>query len=222
MNPTDRDSLQDQGRLWLRGALDAQALSALDAAFMPAGRPGARQQVDAVLRDILAPQSRIGTHLQALLPGATPVRALCFDKTPDQNWGVPWHQDRVIAVQARHEVPAYGNWSQKSGVWHCEPPAALFEAMLFVRLHLDPADAGNGAMEVALGSHRHRLIAAKDAARIAAACPTEICTAARGDVLILNMLILHRSKLATDQRPRRTYRVDMSATDLPAPLMWAR
>ncbi len=32
---------------------------------------------------------------------ARPARVLFFDKTPESNWAVPWHQDRTIAVKQR-------------------------------------------------------------------------------------------------------------------------
>lgn len=216
----EKTRFEQEGRLWLPGAIDPAGLSALDAAFALSGRPGARIGMTAALRDVLGPGSAICQRLESLLPGARPVRTLAFDTTPDQNWGVPWHQDRVIAVAARHDVSGYGNWSQKAGVWHCEPPPAVWDQMMFVRLHLDPADSANGAMEIALASHRRGLIAATDAARIAADGPTEVCVAARGDVLVLKMLTLHRSRPATTPHPRRTFRVDFAAFALPAPLDW--
>ncbi len=36
------------------------------------------------------------------------VRAIIFDKTPDANWKVSWHQDLTIAVKRRIEVEGYG------------------------------------------------------------------------------------------------------------------
>jgi hypothetical protein len=54
------------------------------------------------LRDVIEPV--IGT-------AAIPVRALFFDKTPEANWPVLWHQDLTIAV-AGHE--GWGPWSVKA------------------------------------------------------------------------------------------------------------
>ena len=216
-----RTQFEQSGRLWLRGALDAGALAALDATFALSGRPGARIGMNPALEDVLGPDSPLHRRIGALLPDAQPVRVLAFDKTPDQNWGVPWHQDRVIAVKARHDVAGYGNWSHKAGVWHCEPPTEVWDKMLFVRLHLDPADEANGAMEIALGSHQRGLVSAANAAQFASDGQTEVCVAARGDVLVLKMLTLHRSRPAKDARPRRTYRVDFAALALPPPLHWA-
>lgn len=218
---SEREEFEHTGRFWLRRALNGAALLALDAAFTVSGRPGARVGINAALMSVLGPGSAVGLRIHAILPNARPVRVLAFDKTPDQNWGVPWHQDRVIAVVARHDLPGYHNWSLKAGVWHCEPPSAVWDQMVFVRLHLDPADAANGAMEIAPGSHRRGLIPAADAAQVASIEPAEVCDAARGDILILKMLTLHRSRPATNGRPRRTFRVDFTAMDLPVPLHWA-
>jgi hypothetical protein len=77
-----------------------------------------------------------------------------FTKGVERNWGVPWHQDRVIALRDRKEVAGYGNWSRKADVWHCEPPLDLLHRMTFLRVFLDPVGPENGGVEFALGSHR--------------------------------------------------------------------
>ncbi len=69
-----------------------------------------------------------------------PVRAIYFDKSPGTNWLVPWHQDLTLALRARVELPGFGPWSMKEGVPHLQPPVALLQNMLAVRLHLDDAD----------------------------------------------------------------------------------
>jgi hypothetical protein len=40
-----------------------------------------------------------------------PVRGILFDKVPEANWKVPWHQDVTIAVQNRVEADGFGPWS---------------------------------------------------------------------------------------------------------------
>ncbi|HEX5789674.1 MAG TPA: hypothetical protein VFY13_00915, partial [Luteolibacter sp.] len=41
----------------------------------------------------------ISTKLLSLIPdGMRPVRMILFDKTPEENWPVAWHQDLSIAV----------------------------------------------------------------------------------------------------------------------------
>ncbi len=206
---------------WLRGVLDKDALATLAQAGEQAARkPGARLGLTADLAAVLAEESPLHCALTGLLAGARPVRIVWFDKTAGQNWGLPWHQDRVIAVRERAEVPGFGNWTCKAGVWHCEPPVEVLAPMLFVRLHLDPCDAETGTMQIVPGSHEHGLIPMSQSGKMAGAGPVETCVAAAGDVQVLPMLTLHRSLPATRPQSRRVLRVDYAASDLPEPLRW--
>jgi hypothetical protein len=208
----------DPGSLWLRDALGSSDLAALDRIADQSGRPGARVTwTDPAIAPVLAP---ITEALLPHLPGARLTRVVWFAKDAQTNWGVPWHQDRVIAVAGRHDVPGYRNWSLKAGVWHCEPPLALFSMMRFIRVHLDDCDASNGAMEIARGSEAEGNVPEVQAAEIAVRYPAELCSARRGDIQILPMLVLHRSRPAATDAPRRALRIDYALTDLPAPLSW--
>jgi Phytanoyl-CoA dioxygenase (PhyH) len=205
--------------LWLRGALDNATLTALDRIAEGAGRPGGR--VDWTRPEIAAALAPVTEIIRRhALPGARLVRVVWFSKDAKANWGVPWHQDRIIAVAERHEVSGFGNWSQKGGIWHCEPPPGTFADMRFVRLHLDDCDADNGAMEIALGSESRGVVPEAEAAQVAAAFPGEISTARRGDIQILPMLALHRSQPSRSSAPRRALRLDYAANNLAPPLTW--
>lgn len=204
---------------WLRGALHGAELGAIDRIADTAGRPGARLDwTDPAVARALAPVTALIDA--AALPGARLVRTVGFTKDVANNWGVPWHQDRIIAVTDRHDAPGFGNWSCKAGQWHCEPPLAIFDMMRFVRLHLDDCDTENGAMQIALGSQTAGPVTAAEAATLADALPQETCTARRGDVQILPMLVLHRSPPARSTAPRRALRLDYATIDLPHPLQW--
>ncbi|WP_425100470.1 phytanoyl-CoA dioxygenase family protein [Tropicibacter sp. S64] len=146
---------------------------------------------------------------------------MAFDKSDSQNWSLPWHQDRVVAVRDRLDVEGFTNWTRKDGSWHCEPPVALLQRMLFLRVHLDPSTEDNGAMQIALGSHRQGLIPSAQAASVALACPVETTEAAPGDLLVLKMLTLHRSCPSRETTPRRVLRLDLADFDLPSGLDWA-
>jgi hypothetical protein len=208
------------GRLWMRAAIPEEELRAI-AALMPAGgRPGARIAATGGIVTILS-HGALGRALTGAFPGMRAVRLVAFNKTSEGNWGVPWHQDRIIAVRARHECAGFGNWSRKAGHWHCEPPARILQEMLFVRVHLDDCDADNGAMEIACGSHRLGAVDSSDAQRLAADFPAEVCAAERGDVLVLKMLTLHRSLPARAASSRRALRIDYASAELPPPLDWA-
>jgi ectoine hydroxylase-related dioxygenase (phytanoyl-CoA dioxygenase family) len=202
-----------EGRVWRRAALDESALRALDAACALQEKPGHRL--------ILQPPEELSAQAAQLLPGARPVRVIAFNKSQAHNWTLPWHQDRVIALRERVETPGFTNWTNKAGIWHAEPPIELLERMLFARIHLDPADAENGCLQLALGTHARGRIAAADAEAIANAAPIEDCLAERGDVLLAKALILHRSSPSRTSASRRAIRIDYCAEDLPHTLMWA-
>ena len=211
---------ETQGRLWLRQALNPEDLRALRDLSVIGDRPGNRvDRAEPLFQAVLNSEflEAIGTNW----PGMKLVRLLVFDKSADSNWSVPWHQDRVIAVHERKEFPGFANWSQKSGCWHCEPPLEILQRMLFVRLHLDACGEDNGPMEIALGSHGSGLVPATDAEDLAATCETEVCLAKPGDILVLKMLTLHRSKPSNIPANRLTLRLDFSPDLLPEPLEWA-
>jgi ectoine hydroxylase-related dioxygenase (phytanoyl-CoA dioxygenase family) len=156
-----------------------------------------------------------------LLPGACPVRIISFNKTENANWTLPWHQDRVIALRKRVEMPGFTNWTNKAGTWHAEPPIELLDRMIFARVHLDPANAENGCLQLALGAHTRGKIAAEDAEVVANAASIEECVTERGDVLFAKALTLHRSSPSRTSAIRCAIRVDYCAEPLPPPLEWA-
>jgi hypothetical protein len=136
----------------------ADILGKLADEFEEAGvRIGARPfALSPVIRELLAPSGVLTLLAGQWASGpARPVRVLAFDKTPDANWHLPWHQDRVIAVKERADVPGFGNWTIKNGQHHVEAPAGLLAMMFNLRLHIDDCDAANGALKVVPGSHRH-------------------------------------------------------------------
>lgn len=206
--------LEQEGRVWFRRALSAEALDALDVKVSTREKPGERIAKLTGLSELNAIAAR-------LLPGARPVRVVAFNKTAARNWTLPWHQDRVVALRERLDVADFTNWTNKSGIWHAEPPIELLHRMIFARVHLDPTDENNGCLQLALGTHAYGKIAAAKAESIAATAPIESCVAERGDVLFANALILHRSSPSCSDADRRAIRVDYCAEPLPPPLEWA-
>lgn len=142
-------------------------------------------------------------EIRSLLPpGLDPVRSILFDKTPAENWPVSWHQDLTIAVKEKRPVDDYGPWSFKDGSPHVQPPVALLENMVAIRLHLDAAPAENGALRVIPGSHRAGKIPSErlsDHARRSAAT----CECAAGDALLMSPLLLHSSPRSESPDRRR-------------------
>lgn len=208
--------LNTDGHVWLRGALSFAELEDIRAALAEGG-VGQRASLDSPLGKATC-AAGVMSDLHRHLPGLHPVRLVAFAKDEAANWGVPWHQDRIVAVKDRVELPGFTNWSQKAGIWHCEPPLDVLAQMVFLRIHLDDNTAGNGAMEIACGSHKAGRISADRAAEVARGHDIRITEAAAGDVLICKMLTLHRSQPSQSGAPRRVLRLDLAAGDLPAPL----
>jgi hypothetical protein len=210
------------GRVWLRNAVSEEDLTLFDNATTAPTKAGQRLDVSKRLKSALSEESSLLRAVRRLSPNAVPVRIVAFNKSESANWGVSWHQDRVIAVSDKAEIAGYKNWTQKSGTWHCEPPLSILDEMLFVRIHLDDNDQSNGPMEIAVGSHANGIVPSSKAESVASTFPVETCVAKRGDVLILKMLTLHSSKPALKRSGRRVLRVDFSSIQLPLPLSWER
>jgi hypothetical protein len=212
------------GAVHFPGVLSADDLAALrDLADQVVGaRPGARLRDTPVLDDILATTGPVGA-LAARLTSQTarPVRAVMFDKTPDANWAVAWHQDRTLPVAERVEVEGFGPWSTKDGLLHVAPPFEILARIITLRIHLDPVDAVNAPLRAALGSHRLGRVAAGDAADRAAEHPVIDCLAEPGDIWAYATPILHASDRAQPPRRRRVLQVDYADFDLPGGLAWA-
>ncbi len=213
--------LEEEGCVWFRGALGTDELSALDRICAVEGRPGKRLEKNHDLSCFLGAENSLAYLAQQVLPDARPVRAVIFNKSETGNWSVPWHQDRVIAVDRKYELDGYSSWSNKFGTWHVEPPEGFLRGMFFARIHLDDTDETNGCLELAVGTHKAGRILAGDVSEAVAGAPIETCRAERGDILFVKALTLHRSQRAQVNTQRRTLRVDYCAQPLPKPLHWA-
>ena len=190
-------------------------------ASAPADRAGVRLAGLTGLAALLASGEPMGAIAAAVLgPAAQPVRAVLFDKTPATNWALGWHQDRTVAVQSRHDLPGWGPWSIKAGIQHVEPPFALIEHMVTLRIHLDPVPADNAPLLIAPGSHRLGRVAEPDVAVTVTRCGIAACVADRGDVWAYATPILHASAASTGHTHRRVLQVDYAGEALPAPLAW--
>ena len=137
---------------------------------------------------------------------ARPVRAVLFDKTPAMNWSLGWHQDRTIVVETRTPAEGFGPWTVKAGLIQVEPPFALLERMVTLRIHPDPVDDTNAPLRVVPGSHTIGKVAADDVLLYVARLGERICLAERGDVWLYATPILHGSRAANPPRRPRVLR----------------
>jgi hypothetical protein len=145
------------------------------------------------------------------------VRGLYFDKPPDSNWSLPWHQDLTIAVQG-HSLPSerFKNRTLKAGVPHVEAPDEVLQQMLTLRIHLDDVTDENGPLHVLPGSHVGRGL------ELAYGPPVTIFASA-GDVLAMRPLLAHSSSASQPgtQRHRRVIHLEFAALrELPDGYRW--
>lgn len=148
------------------------------------------------------------------------VRAIFFDKTPDANWKVPWHQDLTIAVREKRDARGFSAWTRKAGIEHVQPPVEILEKMVTLRFHLDDADETNGALKVIPKSHKSGRLSAEEIKSWREANETRSPSVKKGDCLIMRPLILHSSSAGTTPANRRVVHLEFSADDLPNGLCW--
>lgn len=152
--------------------------------------------------------------------GCFVVRGILFDKTPEANWKVAWHQDLTIAVREPREAPGFGPWSEKAGIPHVQPPAEVLERMLTVRVHLDPCGLENGPVQVIPGSHQAGRLAPGEIDGWRERAPAVPCTSPRGGALVMRPLILHASSPSTLPAHRRVVHLEFATDELPHGLQW--
>jgi hypothetical protein len=152
---------------------------------------------------------------------AIPVRAILFDKTAAANWYVTWHQDLSIPVKRKTESEGYGPWSIKEGIVHVQPPAAILERMVSLRVHLDRCGEGNGPIKFIAGSHREGILDPAGIGHWKETCQPVVGTAEVGDVIVMRPLVLHSSSVAASPSNRRVLHLEFAGACLPSKLEWS-
>jgi Phytanoyl-CoA dioxygenase (PhyH) len=175
------------------------------------GRAGIRNLLE------LAPSIRVLAQSQEIRSLVEPILG---DKQPSANWKVPWHQDRTIAVQNRLDVPDYHSWSLKAGIPHVQPPTAILDQMLTVRIHLDKTDESNGALKVFPGSHSQGKLTDAEIDRWKQTSLGISCNCEAGGVLLMRPLLLHASSIAISPNHRRIIHLEYASCELPSGLEW--
>lgn len=219
-----KDSIHSNGFAVLQnfapGAVVEAILSELnfESALERAGTRQLHQRVSSVANFL---QSELLKQLLGeLLPDGFPVRSILFDKTPDTNWRVGWHQDLSICVKKRQHVQGFSAWSLKQQVQHVQPPASILERMLTLRLHLDDCDESNGPLLVIPQSHKHGRLSTDQIKNWRKKEPCAACTVPSGGAIIMKPLLLHSSARATNPKHRRVLHLEFAAEPLPQPLEW--
>ncbi|HMN40833.1 MAG TPA: phytanoyl-CoA dioxygenase family protein [Phycisphaerales bacterium] len=187
-------------------------------------RPGVRRvlQKEPRILDVLRASPVWDLIREVGGPGGRIVRAILFDKSPESNWLVPWHQDASIAVAERLDVPGFGPWAVKDGEHHCQPPADVLASIFTIRVHLDPCAADSGPLRVIVGSHLQGLLDDDAMAGCVRDGESIEAVSGRGAIVLTTPLAVHSSpKSVNPAARRRVLHLDCTPIQLPGGLRFA-
>lgn len=149
------------------------------------------------------------------------VKAFILDKTQESNWTMPWHQDLLITVQKQIETEGYTNWINYGNIPHVQPPLALLEQLITIRIHLDDCDQENGAMQVIAATHQRGKMNQPDIDAAVHREPTICCAVNRKGIMVYKPLLLHYSPYSQSRRPRRILQLEFApVNNLATGLEW--
>jgi ectoine hydroxylase-related dioxygenase (phytanoyl-CoA dioxygenase family) len=211
--------IAEQGYAVVASGLDIRTFRELGSQ-LETNQAGERNLLDVPVVRRLARSSAVRSLIELVLGSdCFAVRGILFNKTDGTNWKVTWHQDCVISVADRTEIPGWGPWSIKAGVNHVRPSSEIVSRMLAIRIHLDECGAENGPLRVIPGSHKHGFLSDRqiqDWPKTGAVT----CTANRGDAILMRPLLLHSSPPATVPSSRRVIHLEFAAEELPNGAEW--
>lgn len=147
------------------------------------------------------------------------VKSIYFDKPEESNWFVAWHQDLTISVDKKVDLPGYGPWTVKQNQFAVQPPLNILEDNFTIRVHLDDADEGNGALKVLPGSHLKGIYRPETIDRNMETETT--CTVNAGGIMVMRPLLLHASNRTTNNKPRKVIHIEFTKAKLPDAIKWA-
>ncbi len=164
--------------------------------------------------------SNLLSILRRMNQGLFLTKAIFFDKSPEANWYVTWHQDLTINVKDKIEAEGFTGWTKKDDGCGVCPPEEILKNTITIRIHLDDTDEENGALRVVPGSHNKKLNSSEIQLITQNSIPF-VCDVAMCGIHIMKPLLLHASSKATNQKHRRVLHLEFNSIDLPVGLEWA-
>ena len=164
--------------------------------------------------------ARLEKVLEAIGSNLFLVKAILFDKAPDDNWYVTWHQDKTIAVDKKMDLDGYSGWTKKEDAFGVIPPFDVLNQIFTLRIHLDDTDERNGALKIYPSSHKKIFSDDEKGLLIDNSLPQSIDVLA-GGLHIMKPLLLHASAKSTVQRRRRVMHLEFTSQELPSGLNWS-
>lgn len=176
-------------------------------------RAGIRHVLGQASVTSLAQDPRLLHIAQSMLgDAAIAFRATLFDKSPQANWLVVWHQDTALSLRERREVAGWGPWSEKEGIIYAHAPASALQQVLALRVHLDDSSLRNGPLRVLPGTHTRGVLSDDEIQRHARQIAPIDCVIPRGGVLAMTPLIVHASSKSASEESRRVLHIEYATS----------
>jgi len=223
----DKTLLNDLGFQLIEGLIDhdnlLQIRQELDRFVHPQNKGGIRSAEkklssvkNFVKSDILLNQAKYFLNNEPNI-----VRVILFNKTPENNWLVRWHQDKTVAVSKKFVADRWNNWTVKDGIHHAHPPSDVLNKMITFRIHLDDTNADNGCLQVIPKSHLNGSLEQSIIDEYVNLHTSVLCEAKAGTTLVMRPLLLHSSSKAISAQFRRVLHIEFSSYKLPNGVRWA-
>ncbi len=193
----------------LRAEECAHFIAQLSGMKLERSRAGARHVLRVPEIDALAKDERlIALASAALNESAVPFRATLFDKSPESNWLVAWHQDTALPFKEKFEAAGWGPWSMKAGIHHAHAPDWALQRIVALRVHLDESNEMNGPLRVLPGTHRNGRLTEEQIRKLADEIAGVNCLTPQGGILLMSPLIVHASSKSVSEMPRRVLHIE--------------
>lgn len=210
--------------VWSPREILALLVSLADLSSRP-GSAGISHVLHHPVVSVIANDRRLLDMAQSVLgENAFPFRATLFEKTPDANRLVSWHQDTVLPLVEKIETPGWGPWSVKDGFHYAHAPAYALNRVLALRLYFDDSTSANGPLRVLSGTHKMGVLTDEDIARLSAELQPVECLIAKGGILAMRPLLIHATSVQTSGKsqaavPRRVLHIEYATPGIvPQPL----
>jgi ectoine hydroxylase-related dioxygenase (phytanoyl-CoA dioxygenase family) len=146
------------------------------------------------------------------------TKAIYFDKPPQSNWFVAYHQDLGISVDKKAELDDYRNWTYKQDQYGVQPPIKILEDTITLRIHLDDTTKDNGALKIIPKSHIKGII--RKNSENWNIENEDICEVKQGSIMLMKPLLLHASNKTINNKRRRVIHLEFNCNSLSKPLNW--
>lgn len=144
---------------------------------------------------------------------AVAYRATLFDKSPDSNWLVVWHQDTALPRREHEPTAGWGPWSRKEGVHYAHAPAQALKEVVALRLHLDDSIAENGPLRVLPGTHTLGVLSDDELHVLSGQIQPVDCLTTRGGVVAMRPLLVHASSKSKSELRRRVLHIEYTSAE---------